>query len=42
MWHVWEGKEVPIGLWWEDLRERDYLEDLGVEGTMISEWFFKK
>jgi hypothetical protein len=25
---------VHIGFWWENLRERNYLEDLGVEGKM--------
>jgi hypothetical protein len=23
------------GFWWEDLRERDYLEDLGLDGRVI-------
>jgi hypothetical protein len=28
------GVKVRIGFWWENLRERNYLEDLGVEGKM--------
>jgi hypothetical protein len=28
------GVKVHIGFWWENLRERNYLEDLGVEEKM--------
>ena len=41
MWHVW-GKEVHIGFWWGYVMERDYLEDLGVEGTIILKLILKK
>ena len=30
------------GLRWGNLRERDHLEDLGVDGSIILEWIFKK
>jgi hypothetical protein len=32
MWHVWETGEVHTGFWWGNLREREHLEDLGVDG----------
>ena len=30
------------GFWWEDLRERDHLEDPGIDRRMILKWIFKK
>jgi len=33
---------VDTGFWWEDLRERDHLEDLDVDGRMILKCTFKK
>jgi hypothetical protein len=34
MWHVWETEELHTGFWWGDLKERDSLKDLGVDGKM--------
>jgi len=31
MWHVLETGEVPTGVWWGVLRERDHLEDQHVD-----------
>ena len=27
------GKHVYKGFWWGDLRERDHLEDIGIDGS---------
>ena len=35
MWHVWGTREVHVWFWWGNLRERDSLEDLPVDGTSI-------
>jgi len=33
---------VRTGFWWEQLRERDDLEDSGLNGRIILRWIFKK
>jgi len=42
VWHVWEMREMCTGLWWGDLRDRDHLEDLCIDGSIILKWIFKK
>jgi hypothetical protein len=32
MLHVWGKREVHAGFWWSKTRERDHLEDPGVDG----------
>jgi len=34
--------EVHAGFWSGNLRERDHLVDLGMDGRIILKWFFKK
>jgi len=36
-----EREEVYTGLLWESLRERDHLEDAGVDGTVILKRIFR-
>jgi len=34
--------EVYTGFWWGNLRERDNLEDPGLDGRIILRWIFRK
>jgi hypothetical protein len=29
---------VHTGVWWRDLKERDHVEDIGVDGRIIVKW----
>jgi hypothetical protein len=42
MWHVWVRGETHKGIWWENLRDRDNLEDPDVNGRIILRWTFRK
>jgi len=42
MWHGWKIGEVHTRFWWRDLKERDHLEDLDVDGRIILRWIFNK
>jgi len=35
-------REAHTGFWWGDPRERDHLEDLGVDGRIILKWMCKE
>jgi hypothetical protein len=34
--------EVYTRFWWRNLRERDHLEDPGLDGKIILSWIFRK
>jgi hypothetical protein len=38
MWHAWDRTGKCTGFWWESQKERDHLEDQGVDGLTGSEW----
>jgi hypothetical protein len=42
MQRVWGEEKCEGGLGGGDLREKDHLEDLGIDGRIILSWIFKK
>jgi len=45
MWYMWRvcgTGELHTGFWWGNLKERDHLEDLSIDGRIIFEWIFKE
>jgi hypothetical protein len=41
MWHVWGRGKMRTGFGWGNLRDRNHLEDPGVDGMIILRWIFK-
>ena len=42
MQHIWRRREVPTVFWWGYLGERDHLEDLSIDGRIISKSILNK
>jgi hypothetical protein len=35
MYHIWRRGELHTEFWWGNLRERDHVEHLGIDGRII-------
>jgi len=40
--HIWGTKELYAQFWWGNLKERDYLEDQGIDGRILITIFVKE
>jgi hypothetical protein len=38
--HLWGREEVNTRFWWGNQREKDNLEELGVDGCIVLRWIF--
>jgi len=36
------GEEVHTGIWWGNLKEKDHLEEPGMDGRIILRWIFRE
>jgi hypothetical protein len=41
MWHVWLRREMHTGFWCRNLRGRDHLGDLDIDGSRILKLMLK-
>jgi hypothetical protein len=41
MWHILGIGKVHTGFRWRNLRERDYLHDLGIDGKIVLKLMFR-
>jgi hypothetical protein len=42
VWHVWGRRKILTGFWWENLKGRKHLEDLGEDERIILKCILKK
>jgi len=42
IWHAWERREILTGCGSNSLKERNSLDDLGVDGTIIVNWILSE
>jgi hypothetical protein len=42
MWHVWGRGELYRGFWWENMKERGHVEDLGIDGRILLKCMLRK
>jgi len=42
MWHIQQRAERQTGFWRRNLRERDNMEGLGIDGRIILKWMLKE
>jgi len=42
VWRVSSRREIHTMYWWRNLRCRDHLEDVGIDGKIILKWILNK
>lgn len=41
IWQIWDRKEMHVGFYWGNIKERDRFENLGVDGRIQLNWVLK-
>jgi len=42
MWHIWGRNEMHTWFWWENLKERDQFDGIGIDGRKTLKWFLNQ
>jgi hypothetical protein len=42
MWQVWEKREILTEFWWGDLKERNNLENISIDGMVNLKFILNK
>jgi hypothetical protein len=42
MWYVWGRGKVHPGIWWRNLKERNYSHDVDVDVMIILKWIINQ
>jgi hypothetical protein len=42
MWHIWQQREMHTVFLYKNVKERDHLENVGIDGRMILKWILNE
>jgi len=42
MWHIWQHREMHAMFLYGNVKEREHLENVGIDGRMILRWILNE